>query len=155
MCFISRSGTVSGSRCRALMYGSSLSLASFLPWELNHAAIRLTAARHDRSRTEHLPEKRPCRQQGSVDDSLPCGPFLREDQCEVFGGENLAQTEIEIGLPLLVQAKDLVPQSGRGRVCHERPPCRLNVSWIDIESSIRGLLSIPIPDSRHRVETYS
>ena len=49
MCFISRSGTVSGSRCRGLMYGSSSSLASFLPWELNHAAIRLTAARHDRS----------------------------------------------------------------------------------------------------------
>ena len=27
------------------MYGSSLSLASFLPWELNHAAIRLTAGK--------------------------------------------------------------------------------------------------------------
>src|SRR5208337_3494703 len=83
------------------------------------------------------------------------GPFLREDQCEVFGGKNLAQTEIQIGLLSLVQAKDLVPQSGRGRVCHERPPCRLNVSCTDIESSTGGLLSIPIPDSRHRVETYS
>jgi hypothetical protein len=31
----------------------------------------------------------------------------------------------------------------------------LNVSCTDIESSTGGLLSIPIPDSRHRVETYS
>ena len=67
-------------------------------------------------RTEHLPEKRPGRQQGGVDDAFPGGPFLREDQREVFGGKNLAQTEIEIGLLSLVQAKDLVPQPGRGRV---------------------------------------
>ena len=67
-------------------------------------------------RTEHLPEKRPGRQQRSVDDSLPRGPFLREDQCEVFGRENLAQTEIKIRSLLLVQAKDLVLQPGRGRV---------------------------------------
>ncbi len=60
-------------------------------------------------------EKRPCRQQGGVDDAFPGGPFLREDQREVFGGKNLAQTEIEIGLLSLVQAKDLVPQPGRGR----------------------------------------
>ena len=41
--------TVSGSRSRVLMYGSSSSLASFWPREVNHAAIPLTSARHDRS----------------------------------------------------------------------------------------------------------
>ena len=58
---------------------------------------------------EHLPEKRPGRQQGSVDDVLPGGPFLLENLCQFIGGKNLVQTEIEIGLLGLIEAKDLVP----------------------------------------------
>jgi hypothetical protein len=98
--------------------------------------------------TEDLPEKGPDRQHRGVEELLPGGPFLLEDRVADLGREDLAQAEIEVEGLLSMEAKDLVPESGCGRVGHERPPCSLNVSWTNPGSGDGGLFSIPFRTAR-------